>query len=319
MFKKLSTWLTGYPKTGVRDTNPDTSYQISGVKFETKAEYTDIRNDRSCTRQARYLNSEDCKVNITFKDTESIPPDSQLTFPAQYHGQSGQIILWEVSGSFGDVDQAEMAILSNNVNEYGEWVPDRGKRVILKRSDIEEFSDPGLTKFGNTVLVKPAIKFEISSGTRPIPCGNDELAVGTYNITVDGCELGSSTGGFHCSTIENNMGRKRFEGSTTLQSVTPDKMQLFGFKNIDGNYHLRADVDPVKADIQVFGPGPGCGCRVMTFPNASSKPLTNYSISKDSPVRIPFVFTCDEMYFADDMSMIECKTEPIKLRQEVPF
>ena len=190
-------------------------------------------------------------------------------------------------------------------------------------------------------------------GCAPIPCGNDCIAVGTYNICIDGFDLGSTTGGLtlsreaeyvdvrndqSCTRQARYLKQQDWMFKTTLQCVTLDKMKLvYGLPNsyIDANGESQPTLDGTtltfaedqsgcvfsrEFPVQICGPGPGCGCRVMTYPNVQATPeQLDYNITKDNPVQLEVEFTiladCETGIigtWSDDCDIIvECSSDPI--------
>lgn len=149
-----------------------------------------------------------------------------------------------------------------------------------------------------------------------IPCGNDCIAVGTYNICIDGYDLGSTTGGLSitrsaeyvdvrndqsCTRQARYLKQQDWTMSTTLQCVTLDKMRLiYGLPEeaLDGNTLTFSEgqdncvFTATPFPVVICGPGPGCGCRYMSFPQVVATPENlEYTITKDNPVQLEVEFT----------------------------
>ena len=192
-----------------------------------------------------------------------------------------------------------------------------------------------------------------------IPCGNDCIAVGTYNICIDGFDLGSTTGGFtlsreaeyvdvrndqSCTRQARYLKQQDWMFKTTLQCVTLDKMRVI--YGIPETYTLPDPVtgQPIQVPsmpdattlifaedqsgcvfspefpVQICGPGPGCGCRVMTYPKVQATPeQLDYNITKDNPVQLEVEFTiladCESGIIGtwqDDCSVVvACSSDPL--------
>ena len=116
-----------------------------------------------------------------------------------------------------------------------------------------------------------------------LPCDTLDLVVGTYNIVINDVDLGSTTGG-----LKFDVANGYWKATTTLQSVTSNHMEMFGF-SYDGEkyvYSLENVLD--NFTMKVYGPGPGCGCRTWVFENCSlDMSKFEYTLCKDYPVSIP--------------------------------
>lgn len=150
-----------------------------------------------------------------------------------------------------------------------------------------------------------------------IPCDNDDLIVGTYNICLNGIDLGSTTGGVTISQantytdVRNDQSttlQSRFKVqqdwtiTTTMRSATLDKLRiLFGVKEgLNGPTNtilcFQEEVGgcsfPEEFTLVVEGPGPGCGCRNFHFPRVVITPDTvDYTIQRETPVEMAVEFT----------------------------
>ena len=119
-----------------------------------------------------------------------------------------------------------------------------------------------------------------------IPCGIVDLVVGTYNIAVNDVDLGSTTGGFK---IKFDPYSGHWVGDTTLQSVTSEHMEMFGFSFDGEKYTYDSDKILNNFTMKVYGPGPGCACRTWVFENCSlDMSKFEYALCKDYLVQIPF-------------------------------
>ena len=191
-----------------------------------------------------------------------------------------------------------------------------------------------------------------------IPCDTLDLVVGTYNICLGQkdqttgavlayYDLGSTTGGVTISQnntfveVENDQTchlqakykqNERWQISTTLQSVTGDKLRMiFATRNqTDANGTITIGGQetcsfPEEWALVICGPGPGCGCRIFEFPRVMVMSDTiDYTITKESPVQLTLDFEalagcpdghilyiheqCDTL---QDGSAFECTTDPI--------
>lgn len=160
-----------------------------------------------------------------------------------------------------------------------------------------------------------------------IPCGSNDLVVGTYNICINGYDFGSTTGGVSivrsaeyvdvrndqsCTRQARYLQQQDWSFSTTLQSVTLDKLKIiYGLPDSytdengveqqtlspDGNTLIISEgtnlcVFPESFPVEICGPGPGCGCRIMSFPTVVATPESlEYTITKENPVQLEVEFT----------------------------
>ena len=156
-----------------------------------------------------------------------------------------------------------------------------------------------------------------------IPCDTLDLVVGTYNICLGAVDfttgevvyfdLGSTTGGVTISQnntfveVENDQTchlqakyrqNERWRVSTTLQSVTSDKLRMI-FASSDKAFRDPTTTPtltiggqeicsfPEEWELLICGPGPGCGCRTFHFPRVMvMSESIDYTITKESPVQL---------------------------------
>ena len=150
-----------------------------------------------------------------------------------------------------------------------------------------------------------------------IPCGGQDIVTGTYNICIDGYDFGSTTNGLmisrnaeyvdvrndqSCTRQTRYLKQQDWSFKTTLQSVTLDKLRLvYGLDatslSDDGTVltiteNLNGCVIPEPFPVTICSPGPGCGCRIINFPNVVVTPETlDYEITKDNPIQLEVEFT----------------------------
>lgn len=161
-----------------------------------------------------------------------------------------------------------------------------------------------------------------------IPCGDDCLVIGTYNICIAGYDFGSTTGGLtlsrnaeyvdvrndqSCSRQFRYLKQQDWTFSTTLQCVTLDKLRLiYGMgetytdpAGVEQQVMPNATTLVIAEDqgacgiggtteypVTICGPGPGCGCRIIEMGRVLITPETlDYTISKDNPVQLEVEFT----------------------------
>jgi hypothetical protein len=149
-----------------------------------------------------------------------------------------------------------------------------------------------------------------------IPCTTDNLIVGTYNLCLNGIDLGATTGGVTISQ-SNTFTDVRNDQSTTLQArfrtqqdwtvttifreLSLDKLRVF--YGITEGLNPAGDIlciseesggctFPEEFELTVCGPGPGCGCRTFHFPRVVFTPdQLDYTIVRDTPVEMSVTFT----------------------------
>lgn len=135
---------------------------------------------------------------------------------------------------------------------------------------------------------------------QPVSSGADCLVAGTYNIAVNGYDLGSTTGGCDIEFDPANDSFTNVTVSTILQSVTHENLTLFGFR-FDCNGAIVYDPKEVKLkSVVIYGPGPGCGVRTMELINPRIEPIKfNYNITKDDLTTLPIKFESFSMVIKD--------------------
>lgn len=147
-----------------------------------------------------------------------------------------------------------------------------------------------------------------------IPCSNECLVIGTYNVCINGFDLGSTTGGLTLSRnaeyvdVRNDQSCTRqfrylkqqdWTFTTTIQCVTLDKLRVIygmgAFYTTPEGENAEAYIPADEGDamltiaedqsscgigssdefnVTICGPGPGCGCRIIEMPRVQITPET---------------------------------------------
>lgn len=303
-------------------------------------EFVDVRSDQTCTTK-KYLARRDFTVQFSVKDfsldqlrniygapdgfvedleLKTYVNEVDLEFDYEYQGLLGKLrfpkagIMPEtISHVITKDDPIELELTATPL-----VINDKNKIAEFKVGDaIFNLTHQELADSVNEKPCEPEKVF----GNKRYALNDDCLVIGTYNVCVNGYDIGSTTGGFEVAvnpTLPSTTGKK-LTGKTTLQSITQDNLTLFGFEKEEGGV-LSFDVNaakPVVADITLVGPGPGCGVRVMNFPNAEISNAFVYNINKDRPTEVPFNFTYEKCYIEDNNSVPEIKEGPVQLKEEV--
>lgn len=142
---------------------------------------------------------------------------------------------------------------------------------------------------------------------QPIPSGMDNLIVGTYNIAVNGYDIGSTTGNCDIEFVpEDFENKKHVRISTLLQELDEEHMKLLGFEPDDLG-HMSYEPKEIELDsLIVCGPGPGCGVRYAHLGNPKIVPVkTTYTLTTDSATNMRIVFQGDSLIFKDSQECMD--------------